>query len=118
MIILTHPCAGKTYFAKRVKGFLANPPKQKRSLLPGKYITFTRLCGHSPGIDEYEIAMILNEEDLKRNIKSRIANQIGKVYDTEEKIRNERDKTYKLARNLKIPIYDSFEEIIEKYPNN
>ncbi len=114
--ILTHPCAGKTYLAERIHGFLDNPSsiEIKHSMATNKryFIAVSRF--HK--IKKYDVAMVLNDNDFSRNIKCRIKNPPKrKIFIKEEKIRREREETRKLAKKLELPIYDTFEDIIKKH---
>ncbi len=109
LIILSHPCAGKTYLAKRTKGFSDNPPHPAKK---AKFVAVSRLHPERA----YDVAMILNDKDFDRNTKSRVEkNPVGKLFTKEEHIRKEREETRKLAERLEIPIYDSFEKIMKEY---
>ncbi len=110
LIILSHPCAGKTYLAKKEKKLTDVPSGKGKK--EGKIIAITK--GHTK-YKSYDVAMILNDKDFNRNIKSRMKNSKGKVFKEESQIRKARDETRKLAEKLGLPIYDSFEKIIKKY---
>ena len=109
VIILTHPCAGKTYYAKRDDRVTDCPSRD--GYVEGDYVF---VCKGHKHYDKYDAVVALDAKTLKRNIKKR-QKQKNKTYKDFHIIINERNKVINFAKSNNLRIFDSIIECINYY---
>lgn len=107
MIILTHPCAGKTYWAKRDKR-IKDIPTNKRVHEGIVVVTLDHEM-----YDKYDAAVIIPDYILNGYIEKRQQTETGKVYNTHEKIYEHRGRVIRYARKQGLTVYSSIEEVLK-----
>ncbi len=107
VVILTHPCAGKTYWAKRDKR-VKSP--SVRHYITGEYVFVG--FGHTK-YTKYDAALIIPDDVLNQYIDKRKRTQVGKYYSTHERVYGARQEVIEYAKKHGLKIYNSFEEIIK-----
>ena len=105
-IILTHPCAGKTYHAKRDEA-IDDPPVTQKAV----YKPVTLVC-RMHAIKGYTHAVAVDDETLKGYIKSRQAYKPKKWRDKAAILR-ERDMVISIAKELNLPLYKTITECLQ-----
>lgn len=106
MVILTHPCAGKTYWSRRDKR-VKDPNTDQWVNGP-----FVFVCREHARYRRYDAALALDEKAIRRNLDKRLRTQQGKKYNTMELIMAERDKVLRTAKERGLKVYTDIRQII------
>lgn len=110
MIILTHPCAGKTYWKKKKPDIVGDPTTNDRRF-PMKY---NFVCvGHKA--KDYDAAIALDDDMMETHVRKRKKSGEIKAYKSLDKVKACRDQVLRIAKKRKLPTYRSIPEFLKAH---
>ena len=110
MVILTHPCAGKTYYAKQ--DFRVTDCPDINEKVDGEFVF---VCPGHKYYDRYDAVVVLPLSQLEVNVGMRRKENKKKLYTELADIMKQREIVLRISFERNLPIFESIPDCMNYY---